>query len=375
MAKKINVYFDATPLIDKHISGVGKVLQETLKALDTDDAAQKYNLFIFVPLDEAKKARRLNYTHIKLKLLPYPHKFFSLFTRMKWSPPIDMFLGRGVYVFENFRNVTLLVSKSITYVHDVAFKLYPAYIQERNLAYLNRYIPLWMGRADRVVAVSRSAKEEIERELDLADVTVIANAVNTHEFYPRTEDEVVRVRKKWNIPEAYMLFIGNIEPRKNLVSTIRAFRDYVQKTGSDEALVLIGGGGWRNEEILAEIEAVRTEGITVIRPDGYVPDEDLPALITGASALLQFSWHEGFGLPVLQALACGTPVAATDIPSLREAAEGNFAHVVFADDPSSVASLTDAIEGAKKLPRVLEPTSIPTWREAVGQLEILIDEL
>lgn len=374
MTKKKSLYFDATPLIEKHVSGVGKVLQETLKVLDSEAYASKYNLYIFVPINEAKKAKALGYKYIKLKVLPYPHKFFSLFTRLKWAPPIDIFLGRGVYIFENFRNCTLLFSKSITYVHDVAFKIYPEYIQERNLAYLDKYIPLWMSRTDQVVAISPSAREEIERELQLRDVAVVLNAVNTNEFYPRTKDEVVRAREKWDIPEDYMLFIGNIEPRKNLVNTIKAFCRYVQKTGSNEALVLVGGGGWRNEEILKEIEKAKQKGVMVIRPNGYVPDEDLPPLITGASALLQLSWHEGFGLPALQALACGTPVAASDITPLHEVAEHNEDRVEFAA-PNDIDQLADAIKRAASKSHATQPQHIATWNNSVAELEAIIDRL
>lgn len=374
VTKKKSLYFDATPLIEKHVSGVGKVLQETLKALDTVHFSDKYNLYIFVPFNEAKKARNLGYKHIKLKLLPYPHKFFSLFTRLRWAPPIDIFLGRGTYVFENFRNCTLLFSKSITYIHDVAFKVYPQYIQERNLAYLSKYIPLWISRTDKVIAVSSSAREEIERELDVRNVAVIPNAVNTTDFYPRTKPEITRVLNKWNIPPEYMIFIGNIEPRKNLVNTIRAFCVYVKNTGSNEALVLIGGGGWRNEEILAEIEKARNQGVEVIRPDGYVPDDDLPALITGASALLQLSWHEGFGLPVLQALACGTPVAASNITPLHEVASGNQERVEFAD-PDNISQLAGAIEQAAKKTHTTNPKNITTWNSSIIELENIVDHL
>lgn len=373
MTKK-KLFFDATPLIEAKVSGVGKVLQETLKALDTSSYASKYDMYIFVPFNEALKARKLEYTYIKLKLLPYPHKFFSLFTRMRLAPPIDLFLGKGVYVFENFRNCTLAFSKSITYVHDVAFKMYPEYIQERNLQYLSTYVPLWMDRADAVVAISHSSKVEIERELHLEDVKVVPNAVNQNEYTPRSRSEVDAVRVRWNIPEKYALFIGNIEPRKNLINTIAAFREFNKSTSGEVALVLVGGGGWRNEEIMQEIEVARRSGVRIIRPDGYVPDEDLPALITGASVLLQFSWHEGFGLPVVQALACGTPVAASGTPALREAAQGAIDRVVFAV-PSDIEDMARAISEAAKLPREKKARALPSWDDAARALETIIDEL
>lgn len=372
---KTKLFFDATPLIDKHVSGVGKVLQETLKVLDTPDYANRYDMYIFVPMNELKKAKQLNYAYIKIKILPYPHKFFSLFARLRLSPPIDIFLGKGVYVFENFRNWNLLFSKSITYIHDVSFKIYPDFVEEKNLTYLQQHVRMWIDRTDRVVTVSESSAKEIRDDLRVKKVSVVSNAVDTKMFYPRSKGEVNKVANKWTLPERYHVFIGNIEPRKNLINTIRAFRRYVDGTGSNDSLVIIGGGGWRNEEIVYEIEQARLGGVDIIRPDGYVPDEDLPAIITGARTLLQFSWHEGFGLPVLQAIACGTPVVASDIISLREAAGQEEAMVVYAP-PGDIGKLAEAIGSAVEIGHRKEvPTSVRTWEMAARDLIKIVDEI
>lgn len=371
---KTKLFFDATPLIDTHMSGVGKVLQETLRVLDTPDYANRYDMYIFVPINEIKKARKLNYTYIKLKSLPYPHKFFSLFARLRFSPPIDIFLGKGVYVFENFRNWNLLFSKSITYIHDVSFRAYPNFVEERNLVYLQRHVEMWIDRTDRVVTVSRSSAKEISDEFGLKKVSVVSNAVDTTMFYPRSKDEVDEATRRWMFPAKYHVFIGNIEPRKNLINTIKAFRCYVRHASVDDSLVIIGGGGWRNEEIMYEIEQARLAGVNIIRPDGYVPDEDLPAIISGAQALLQFSWHEGFGLPVLQAVACGTPVAASDIISLREAA-GQEVMVSYAP-PDDIAKLAEAIGSAVEMGHRGEvPSSVRTWEMAARDLIEIVDEI
>ena len=372
---KIKLFFDATPLIDNHVSGVGKVLQETLKSLDTIEYTERYQIYLFLPFNEISKAKRLKYKYIQLKLLPYPHKFLSLFARMRFSPPIDVFLGKGVYVFENFRNWNLLLSKSITYIHDVSFQIYPEFVEERNLAYLQRHVGMWMKRTDKIVTVSEASRDELMSEFSLDDVAVVANAVDTSVFYRRSSAEIVGAGNKWGLPKNYLLFIGNIEPRKNLISTLRAFRRYIDETGSDDALVIVGGGGWRNEEIINEIEAVRSKGVVVIRPDGYVPDEDLPALISGARALLQFSWHEGFGLPVLQAIACGTPVAASDIPSLHEAAGSNEKWVSYAP-ADNVRKLAESIKRSVEIShRDVHHDSVRTWDAAVHDLLAIVDEV
>lgn len=370
--ERIRLYFDATPLINKHISGIGKVLLETLRALDTEQYAKKYDIYVFVPFDEVGKLRRFPFSYIRIKSLPYPHKFHSLFSRMRLSPPIDLFLGKGIYVFENYRNWNLIRSKSITYIHDVAFKVHPEFVEQANLKYLNRYIDLWMSRTDRVVTVSQSSRNEIEQQLAVKDVAVVVNAAD-NDMYRRDNLEIEQVRNKWNIPSKYYIYFGNIEPRKNLVNTIKGFKSYIESSGSDAALVLIGGDGWRNEEIYAEIESARKTGVHIIKPTGYVPDEDIPALLSGAIALLQLSWHEGFGMSVLHALACGTPVLASDISALHEAAQNNEKNVIFVD-PTSVKEIALGVDKVSSLPRQ-EPTNILRWSDSLASLERILDSL
>lgn len=370
---KKRLFFDATPIIDRYISGVGKVLLETLRALDTEYYSQKYDIFIFVPINEAKKLERFSFKYIKTKWLPYPHKFFGLFSRFKFGPPIDVFLGEGTYIFENYRNWNLLLSKSITYIHDPAFKLYPEYIQKRNLDFLSKYINLWIQRTDKIVTVSESAKSDIKEALNVNDAVIVHNA-SSPEMAPKSKKEIDRALSKWGIPKRYYVYLGNIEPRKNLVNLIKAFSEYSTDQNSQEALVLIGGDGWNNDEIYKEIEKTRAAGVNIVKPASYVPDEDIPALLSGAIALLQLSWHEGFGMSVLHSLACGTPVVAADIPSLREAAIGNEQNAVFVD-PASTRDISKAINDVKKIPHRRHPQNIPSWSESVKDLEKIIDKL
>lgn len=367
---KEKIFFDGTPLIGKYVSGVGKVLQETLYALDTEAYASIYDMYIFLPFDERGGVDKFKYKHIKVKYLPYPHKFLSLFSRMRLSPPLDIFLGKGVYVFENFRNWNLLYSKSITYIHDVAFKVYPEFVEERNLTYLNKNVDMWVGRTDTIVTVSHASQVDIRQRLNVSSV-VIPNGVSIDHFSPRGDNEIDEVRKRWDIPQNYYLFIGNIEPRKNLEGTIDAF---VGAAESSDALVLIGGGGWRNEAILEKAKAATDAGHLVMRPDGYVPDEDLPALISGAKALVHFPWYEGSGLPVLQAIACGTPVASSDIAPLREVAAGFEDGVVFAN-PADIRAMSAAIISvSQKKHRQQEMESV-SWSSSAKRLVDVIESL
>lgn len=370
---KRRIFFDGTPLVNKNISGVGKVLLETLHVFDMASYQKKYKIYVFIPINEVGKLDKYGFKNIDVKLVPYPHKFLSLFSRMRLSPPIDIFFGKGVYVFENYRNWNLLFSKSITYIHDIAFRVHPEFVEAANLKYLNSHINMWIGRTDKIVTVSESSKREIEEQFGVDEVGMVMNASDSH-MYPRSNKEIETARGKWNIPENYFLYFGNIEPRKNLINMVKAFTRYVQETKSNDTLVLIGGDGWKNEEIYAEIEKARSVGVNIIKPKAYVPDEDMPALLSGAVALLQVSWHEGFGMSVLHALACGTPVVASDIPALHEAARGNDRNVAYVD-PGSVDSIAKGIADVRLLSHVKNPEHITSWSESIKSLESIIDNL
>jgi glycosyltransferase involved in cell wall biosynthesis len=136
-----------------------------------------------------------------------------------------------------------------------------------------------------------------------------------------------------SIPEEYLLIVGSIEPRKNHISVLRA----IDQIPDCPTLVIAGGRGWADEEIMRAIHNAARSGKAVGL--GHVPDEDLPQLYAGAAAVISASWYEGFGLPVLEGLAAGTRVVASDIPAHREVAGP---HAIFVD-PGSVDSIADGI--------------------------------
>ncbi len=373
MAKKVRIYIEATPLVGSHLSGVGHVLLETLNALDGDSYALNYDIRIFVPYDEKVSIQRYSFKNIKTVFLPFPHKFLSLFSRMRYAPPLDLFLGKGVYVFPNFRNWTLLSSKSLTYIHDVCFMIHPEFVQERNRNYLRKYVNLWSSRADTIVAISETTKKEITSYLSIptSKIVTIKNAVDTSLFYPRSEAEVNDIKARYKLGN-YFLFLGNIEPRKNLVTLIRAFAQTSLR--DDVSLFIVGGDGWLNEDVFEAIKYAKAKGFDVRKNESYVPDEDLPALMSAAQAIVQPSFHEGFGLPVLQAMACGRPVICADISGLREVAKHGGDMVSFFE-PNDDVRLSKLLESYAKRERDESPPSINLrrWDQSAEELLRLVD--
>jgi glycosyltransferase involved in cell wall biosynthesis len=249
-------------------------------------------------------------------------------------PPMDLLVGKGTYIFPNFRNWPLLYSKSITYIHDVSFNVFPEYVEKKNLRFLARNVHTWMKRTNIVVTVSNHAKNEITRFYPQIkdNVRVVYNGI-TEAFKPIHKSEVEPVLKEYNLKfKEYFIFLSNLEPRKNVNGLLEAYEKFMLESGhQDTKLVLVGGMGWNNEAILQKIASINRRQVNVIVPSHYVPDADLPALLSGAAALIHPAHYEGFGISPLQAMACGTQVVVANNSSLPEVvADGG----VYVDDRS-----------------------------------------
>lgn len=373
MPRRPRIYIEGTPLVNAHMSGIGHVLLETINALDRSGYTEDYDVRVFVPFNERHMMERYDFSNIRVVYLPIPHKLLSLFARLPLTIPLDLMIGRGFYIFPNFRNWNLFWSHSATYIHDVCFLLHPEFIEPRNLIFLTKYLPLWLRRTGKVVAISSSSRDEIAKYLkvDANRLRVVRNAVDTDVFYPRSKDEVERVKAKYGLEKEYFLYLGNIEPRKNLETLVRAYTETDLK--SHTQLFLVGGDGWLNEGVYSAISDAHDRGYNVKKSGIYVPDEDLPALMSGALAVVQPSWHEGFGMAVVQAIACRTQVVCSDIPGLRDATAGNDGWVTYFN-PADQEDVTEKLNAAMHFsPPALDPV-IGEWNQAIESLMAIVKE-
>ena len=219
-------------------------------------------------------------------------------------------------------------------VHDLIFRRYPAHHKRLNRWYLNATMPLYCRRAGHIIAVSEQSKRDLIAAYGIspAKITVIYEAADTR-FRPQPPETVAAIRERYGLPDRYMLFVGTIEPRKNLGRVLAAF-EQLHAEGLTDALVIVGKRGWLYDNFFARLESSPAKS-AVIFP-GFVPDADLPAVYAGAQALAFPSEFEGFGLPVLEAMACGTPVVCSNTSSLPEVA-GEAAVLV---DPLDLEALT-----------------------------------
>jgi glycosyltransferase involved in cell wall biosynthesis len=204
---------------------------------------------------------------------------------------------------------------SIITIHDLSFISFPQTFRPHNRAYLSWSTRVSARRASRILAVSEATKQEIVRLLGIAPerIVVTHNACDAR-FAPPDPATLEAFRRRAGLPERFILFLGTLEPRKNLPMLLEA---YARIAGSTDAPLIIGGGkGWLYEPIFAKAEALNLGDR--VRFVGYIDEQEKP-LWYGAATVFAFpSLYEGFGIPPLEAMACGTPVVTSTSSSLPE---------------------------------------------------------
>ena len=262
-------------------------------------------------------------------------------------------------------------------VHDLIYKLFPSYHKKLNYWYLNQAMPLFCRKADAIIAVSKATKQDIVKYygIDPAKIHVVYEAASSH-FKPPSPASIVRVRKKYDLPKRFLIHLSTIEPRKNLdrlLDALMALRQFYP----DLHLVLAGGRGWLYEDFFARIEA---EGLSnLVHSPGWVPDNDLPAVLAAADLAVQPSLYEGFGLPILEHMASGQVVAASNVSSHPEIGADAAAYF----DPTNTAEmiavirrlLDDRDEYAHRRHLGLTQAGKFSWRRAARETTAVYDSL
>lgn len=207
---------------------------------------------------------------------------------------------------------------TILSIHDLSLLLYPETHLDQLVRRARFRLPLMARAAKKIITATEFVKREVSQHLkiDPAKIAVTPYAPR-RSFYPLSRSETEQTRRRLGVEEVFILFVGTIEPRKNLITLLRAFAEVLRRTDLRPQLVIAGKRGWLIGPVMDYID---TEGLSErIQFTGYITDEDLRALYASCAVCVYPSLYEGFGLPPLEAMACGAPVIASDIPSLMEA--------------------------------------------------------
>jgi glycosyltransferase involved in cell wall biosynthesis len=341
--KRTRIIVDGEVLVTPHFSGIGHYTLELLRAVD--DLLDEYpdvKVSTLVYFKRIPQAKSFKFRNIRLVPSPFSLRIANALKIRGKQFPLDLVFGKGVYVFPNFTSWPLARSLSVPIIYDLSYEKYPQFAEPRNQAFLSSQVKLAVGRADFVATISENSKQEIcdFYHLPANKVGVFYPAVDQRKFFRRPEIEVESVKKKYGITGSYILFVGNIEPRKNLKNILLAYEQLDANIRKEHSLLLIGAKGWQDEEIIDIAERLRAQGNRIQMPNQYVHDDDLPAFYSGASVFVYPSMYEGFGMPPLEALACGAPVVSANNSSLPEAV-GDGGLLV---DALSVSSIAEAIK-------------------------------
>jgi glycosyltransferase involved in cell wall biosynthesis len=346
MTSRPRFFVDLTPVCRSFRSGIGFALTETLRAIDEHKPFHDaYDVVGFAPFDIVQRAQTLGLQRVRLQAIPVPFKVMQALYRLRLMPPVDVWLGRGTYLFYDFRRLPLTKkSKSIVCIHDLTYKKYPQFCEPKNLAFLQRFVPPSAQAADTIIAVSEQTKQDIIHELGVPPdkVTVIYPPADDL-FYRRSPEEIKETSAKYALPGIpYFLSLGNSEPRKNLDTVLAAYEKLGQPTDIPP-LVLFGGMAWSAKAIYDRIESLTAKGYKVVKPNQYVDDPAVPAIISGALAVVTPSIYEGFGYAPLQAVLCQTPAIVSSGMPVNEVV-GDYTTKVPAGDIDQLANALHNIQ-------------------------------
>jgi glycosyltransferase involved in cell wall biosynthesis len=227
--------------------------------------------------------------------------------------------------------------KKVLTLHDLSTLLYP---ETHTSAWLvNLIIKHIKKRSDTIITVSEHSRRDLMRYLKIPGdrISVIYNAVDP-QFRPIavSESERQRLKQQYRIPDSFVLYVGTLEPRKNIPALLKAYRT-IRSNGTDHRLVIAGNKGWKYREIFELVDRLKLHHDVIFT--GYVPDQDLPLLYNLAEIFVYPSLYEGFGLPPLEAMACGTPVVSSSVSSIPEVV-GDAGILVY---PSSADQISESM--------------------------------
>lgn len=255
--------------------------------------------------------------------------------------------------------------RHIITIHDLHFLYYPQFLEEDALNYYRNQIMKSVKRADHILVQTDGTKRDVMKMLNAPEekITVHHLGVNPS-FKPMTTEQIQTILAPYNLPSEYLLFVGTIEPRKNLPTLFKAYALMREKTPDIPPLVLGGQAGWHVEQEMATLDELGLRKHVVWFQN--VPPEVLSALYAGATLLIIPSFHEGFGMPALEAMACGTPAVVTNRGSVPEVI-GDAAVYLDPTEPETIVEavlslLNDTDRYQEFRRRGLERSSQYTWQ-------------
>ena len=356
--------------------GIPRSVREVLLALQKIDPENQYFLYSRFDFDfPLANPRWRKCLHSRV-----PYLLGSLYLNQGLKEAaggsLDVFWGTRSHIFPI--GLPSKVARVLT-VHDIVWRLYPETMQRVNHFALKMFAERGIRQAHRIVAVSESTRRGLIEVLGTPGekIEVVHHGVSAG-FTPRDRGAAAHyVSEKYGTSTEYLCAVGSVEPRKNLITLIQAMRILRNRRQLRHQLVVAGGSGWNNSNIYASVAEVGL-GEHEVKFVGRVPDEDLPLIYSGAAMFVFPSLYEGFGIPLLEAMACGTPVIASNTSSVPEVV-ANAAILVSPSRPEEFADAIAQVAGDGALGRSLSERGLKragqfTWEAAASKVLRILKE-
>ena len=336
-ADRLRVIFNVDA-ITAPLTGIGRYALELARGLAHHEAVEELRLYsAYRWVDDPAQALAANRTLAAIRRnVPFKTQALELYQQIRG----------GMFRFHTRRMKGFLLhtpnyvlmpfdGPALTTVHDLSWLSFPEAHPIERVRFLEKHLPETLARADLVLTDSEFIAAEIASRFALPRTKIRAIPLGVDVAYrPRTAEEILATLAKYGLEHsAYLLVVATLEPRKNLARLVRAYAALPTATKARHPLVIVGGRGWLNHELEQTIAPLEASGI--VRRLGYVGENELPQIYAGAHAFAFPSLYEGFGLPVLEAMASGVPVLTSNVSSLPEIA-GDAALLV---DPTDEESL------------------------------------
>jgi len=318
------IIIDGNVLVEDHFSGIGQYSANLFSSFDQllyKDQYKDFSIKLFVCFDKKNDIKKYNFKNIKIVYLPIKLRYYNALFHRNLLPPLDLLIGRGTYIFPKFIAARLFNSQSIPIIYDLTFEILPQYGEPKNVNYLQKNIKKTILRAKKIITISNNSKKDIIKFYHVSENKIIVAypATNPDLFHPINQDTIQLVKEKYGLKKDYILSLSNLEPRKNIESIINAYCQYIdQSKKTNLELVIFGAGGWKNETLKKLILEKKSQGYSINIPQKKLTDSDKPPILSGAKILIFIPFYEGFGMPPLEALSCGTPIIMAKNSSMIE---------------------------------------------------------
>lgn len=376
----MRIGFDLTAALTQG-GGIGRYTRELVRAVVDANSAHQFRFFSAKPPAQLPVPDAVpTGPHAHYRPAPLSERWlYRIWYRLRLPLPVQAFTG-GIDLFHSPDFVLPPVwgrTPTLVTVHDLSFVHYPHTFPERLVAYLNQVVPWSVQRATHVLADSVATQQDLVTlwQVPPEKVSVLYCGVDAR-FRPATAAEKTAVRARYGLGERpYLLSVGTVQPRKNYDLLLQAFAQISPHIPHN--FYIVGGKGWLYDDLLASVDRLGlTDRVQFL---GFIDDQDLPALYGAASLFLFASLYEGFGIPLLEAMACGAPVISSNASSLPEVT-GEAAVLLPPRDPDAWAAgiralLNDPTALAERRQAGLQQAQTFTWSQAAQQLMALYDRL